>query len=329
MSTDIVLPDDMTLEMCKDVLRSPCPDKYMMNKILDAGVELTVDECAALCKIGAVVNGYVFTKYMNSQGLKLYKFVNSTRKHGNHTYVQGFNYDDVPFSPHSQCSAGGLYFSDTHQILYFYGYYGNTMHRVLLYSYSRVYIEKYKYKADQFYIDLNTTIPLKFVIQKLKREMLDLLYKYNNTLRIINQHIEFVDSKQVSPTFFHNCIYTYSSSSRNLFGWTFSKKYHDEQIHKFMRKFTSDQLIVMVSDYLLKYNFYTIDCFPYDLITEDFCVKLVEQNYKTYPYLPPNMYINYIAKIKSFANCAQYAFGTVYSPEFMTKLYDICKVKMD
>lgn len=328
MSTDIVLPDDMTLEICKNVLRSPYPDKDMMTKILDAGIELTVDECVQLCKVSNVVNGYVFTKYMNSQGLKLYKFINDKKQHNGHTYVHGFNCDYIPFSPYSQCSAGGLYFTDTQNILHFRNF-GATIHRVFLYSYSRVYLELYKYKTDQFYIDLNTVIPIELIVSKLKINVLDLMYQYEDSRKFINKYIDFVNLKQVSQDFFtHFLLYNYHDPQN----WFKHGKESEHHIHRFIRKFTSDELLDMIKKSSIIKDPAVLLIIPGDLLTEDFCIKFTENYYEEIPHsnsMQTITYENFLRGMHVVTKRAHNGYGTIYSPEFREKLHDICIMKID
>lgn len=120
---------------------------------------LTDEECVAAIIPGNVVSGAIFNRYLKIKGLKLYKFVNSTYKHQNHTYTHGRNKDKIPFFPIGECGSGGLYFSDQYNISNYAGC-GEKLYSIKIYPRSRVHIQNHKYKTDQFYIDLESPISL-------------------------------------------------------------------------------------------------------------------------------------------------------------------------
>jgi hypothetical protein len=288
---------------------------------------------------------------MNSQGLKLYKFINDKKQHNGHTYVHGFNCDYIPFSPYSLCSAGGLYFTDTQNILHFRNF-GATIHRVFLYSYSRVYIEPNKYKTDQFYIDLNTVIPIESIISKLKINVLDLMYQYEDSRKFINKYIDFVNLKQVSQNFFTQFLLYNHSDPQNWFKCgsdehhihRFIRKFTSDElldmikrgsekgsehhIHRFIRKFTSDELLDMIKNSPIIIDPAVLLIIPGDLLTEDFCTKFIENYYKEIPDSNSMQIITYEKFLRGMyivTKRAHNGYGTIYSPEFRAKLLNLGK----
>jgi len=81
---------------------------------------------------------------------KFYKFLNYDLKHYDFQYKVGLNIDTVQFNPTSECSAGGLYFCEESKCHVFWNDYDEKLSRVTIPDDARVYVEKYKFKADKF-----------------------------------------------------------------------------------------------------------------------------------------------------------------------------------
>lgn len=147
-------------------------------------------QCASLVVNGANVIGSVFLKYVATNGLRLYKFVNKMHKHYEHTYTHGHNVDSLPFCPLGSCTPGGLYFTDHMNIMY-YARFGVKLCSVTVYPHSRVYIEGDKYKTDQFFIDIDNHIYLEqFICDKansaaVKELFSDAMYHIKDLISLI------------------------------------------------------------------------------------------------------------------------------------------------
>ena len=63
-----------------------------------------------MATIGSVLTGEEFnTIYCTTN---FYKLTNETENHHGFQYQDGLNIDIIPFNPHNECSAGGLYFTE-------------------------------------------------------------------------------------------------------------------------------------------------------------------------------------------------------------------------
>jgi len=88
----------------------------------------------------AECNGVTFAKYLNEE-----------RSHHDYNYNCGENVDTKEFSPHRECSAGGLYFTLECLIENFKDY-GDTIVEITVDDNARVWIEDGKMKADKINI---------------------------------------------------------------------------------------------------------------------------------------------------------------------------------
>ena len=106
----------------------------------------------------AILSGTEFNeKYPNTE---FYKVLTSYCKHYDFTYQHGLNIDHIPFNPIGECSAGGLYFTELDKL----GFWihapnsGSYIAKVSIPSNASVYVEKDKFKADQFVLDLDNKV---------------------------------------------------------------------------------------------------------------------------------------------------------------------------
>ena len=109
----------------------------------------------------AILSGTEFNeKYPNTE---FYKVLTSYCKHYDFTYQHGLNIDHIPFNPIGECSAGGLYFTELDKL----GFWihapnsGSYIAKVSIPSNASVYVEKDKFKADQFVLDLDNKVLIK------------------------------------------------------------------------------------------------------------------------------------------------------------------------
>ena len=99
-------------------------------------------------------------KYPNTE---FYKVLTTHCKHYDFIYQHGLNVDHIPFNPIGECSAGGLYFTELDKL----GCWihapnsGSYIAKVSIPSNAYVYVEKNKFKADQFVLDLDNKVLIK------------------------------------------------------------------------------------------------------------------------------------------------------------------------
>ncbi len=82
---------------------------------------------------------------------KFYKITNENETHHGLKYKTGLNKDPLPFNPHGDCEAGGIYYSDAKNIFHFLSY-GPWIREVILPKDARVYKNPgipLKWKADK------------------------------------------------------------------------------------------------------------------------------------------------------------------------------------
>ena len=86
---------------------------------------------------------------MESRG-PFYKLTNEREVHDGLCYKDGLNVDIVPFNPHGECQAGGMYFFERHQLVHVSRYVKDAywIREVTLCSDSQIYEEENKLKAD-------------------------------------------------------------------------------------------------------------------------------------------------------------------------------------
>lgn len=92
------------------------------------------------------INGFDFKQ---KYGHRFYKFIKSDMKHHQFTYKLGLNVDTVPFNPKSTCQAGGLYFTDFANLVFFQTF-GSQIGIIEIPDDAQVYVEHQKFKADKF-----------------------------------------------------------------------------------------------------------------------------------------------------------------------------------
>lgn len=98
--------------------------------------------------------GGIFKGLMGN--IKLYKLLFDDLTHFDFEYKDGLNTDHIPFNPNGECSPGGLYFADEHQLRAYSNIYISQFSkfaRVTIPNDAKVYVEKYKYKADKIIIN--------------------------------------------------------------------------------------------------------------------------------------------------------------------------------
>ena len=90
-----------------------------------------------------------------------YKVLHQDSTHFGFTYQHGLNIDHIPFNPTGICSLGGLYFTEIDKVSYWIVPTSVYIAKVTIPSNASVYIEKDKFKADQFVLDLNNKVLIK------------------------------------------------------------------------------------------------------------------------------------------------------------------------
>ena len=98
-------------------------------------------------------------KYLNTE---FYKVLTTDCKHYDFTYQHGLNVDHNPFNPTRECSLGGLYFTEVDKVFYWIDRCKSVyIAKVTIPSNASVYVEKDKFKADQFVLDLENKVLIK------------------------------------------------------------------------------------------------------------------------------------------------------------------------
>ena len=83
---------------------------------------------------------------------EFYRLTNKKELHNNMQYKTGINTDILPFNPDGECKHGGMYFFHISQ-LHMYEIYCrniNFIRKVSLTENSRIYVEKDKFKTNEF-----------------------------------------------------------------------------------------------------------------------------------------------------------------------------------
>jgi len=83
---------------------------------------------------------------------EFYKLTNKKEKHFGMKYKTGINTDSVPFNPNGECKPGGMYFFHISQLCNYEHYFSDPvyMRKVTFTSESQIYIEKNKFKTNEF-----------------------------------------------------------------------------------------------------------------------------------------------------------------------------------
>ena len=98
-------------------------------------------------------------KYPNTD---FYKVLHKDFIHFGFTYQHGLNVDHIPFNPTGICSVGGLYFTEVDKVSYWIDRFKSVyIAKVTIPSNASVYVEKDKFKADRFVLDLNNKMLIK------------------------------------------------------------------------------------------------------------------------------------------------------------------------
>jgi hypothetical protein len=97
-------------------------------------------------------------KYPNTE---FYKVLTKDYKNYDFTYQHGLNVDHIPFNPTGECSSGGLYFTELDKLSYWIEMNSVYIAKVTIPSNASVYVEKDKFKADQFVLDLDNKVLIK------------------------------------------------------------------------------------------------------------------------------------------------------------------------
>ena len=98
-------------------------------------------------------------KYPNTE---FYKVLTKDYKHYDFTYQHGLNVDHIPFNTSGICSLGGLYFTEVDKVSYWIDRFKSVyIAKVTIPSNASVYVEKDKFKADQFVLDLDNKMLIK------------------------------------------------------------------------------------------------------------------------------------------------------------------------
>ena len=98
-------------------------------------------------------------QYPNTE---FYKVLTTDYKHYDFTYQHGLNVDHIPFNPTGICSLGGLYFTEIDKVSYWIDRFKSVyIAKVTIPSNASVYVEKDKFKADQFVLDLDNKVLIK------------------------------------------------------------------------------------------------------------------------------------------------------------------------
>jgi hypothetical protein len=98
-------------------------------------------------------------QYPNTE---FYKVLTTDCKHYDFTYHHGLNVDHIPFNPSEICSLGGLHFTEVDKVSYWIDRFKSVyIAKVTIPLNATVYVEKDKFKADQFVLDLDNKVLIK------------------------------------------------------------------------------------------------------------------------------------------------------------------------
>ena len=98
-------------------------------------------------------------QYPNTE---FYKLLTTDYKHFGFTYQHGLNIDRIPFNPSGICLMGGLYFTEVDEVSYWIDRFKSVyIAKVTIPLNATVYVEKDKFKADQFVLDLDNKVLIK------------------------------------------------------------------------------------------------------------------------------------------------------------------------
>ena len=98
-------------------------------------------------------------KYPNTE---FYKVLHKDDIHFGFTYQHGLNVDHIPFNPSGECSVGGLHFTELDKVSYWIDRFKSVyIAKVTIPSNASVYVEKDKFKADRFVLDLDNKVLIK------------------------------------------------------------------------------------------------------------------------------------------------------------------------
>src|SRR5579872_2844850 len=101
--------------------------------------------------IGEEIAGSEFNELFSNQ--TFIKLTNETENHNGFQFVDGLNIDTIDFNPNGQCQSGGIYFTHSTLMHKWIGYAPDNIMRyirkVIIPDDARIYIEKYKFKADK------------------------------------------------------------------------------------------------------------------------------------------------------------------------------------
>ena len=102
-------------------------------------------------------------EFKRQYGTKFYKILKEDCVHNGYQFVNGLNIDPVSFNPEGKCSKGGFYFTEYNKIAHWLYYTEDLTYiaEVIIPDDAQVYIEKDKFKADKFIINLNNKIDIK------------------------------------------------------------------------------------------------------------------------------------------------------------------------
>ena len=110
--------------------------------------------------IGKVFSGYEFKQLYKTD---FYKILTRDLVHNGYQYIDGINICQQQFNPKGECSRGGLYFTELNKILIWLSYYQHLTYivKVEILDDSQIYVEKDKFKANNFSINLSTKCEIK------------------------------------------------------------------------------------------------------------------------------------------------------------------------
>ena len=104
--------------------------------------------------IGKVLTGLEFKQLYKTE---FYKILKNNLIHYDHQYIDGINICLEEFNPNGECSSGGLYFVEFNKISLWLNYTKELKYivKVDILDDSLIYVEKNKFKANKFLIDLS------------------------------------------------------------------------------------------------------------------------------------------------------------------------------
>ena len=114
------------------------------------------------------------------ENTKFYKFLNNEMIHNGFEYHLGLNIDTNQFDPTGKCTGRGLYFCEKSDCHLYYQY-GTKLALIEIPNDARVYIEKYKFKADRLIIKEIIDIDNDFWVDILSKDGTALAYVEKQT----------------------------------------------------------------------------------------------------------------------------------------------------